>query len=457
MDDWNSLDQDAAIYQPRFIVEQKVNIYRYTMSPGLHHALAYGAVGGIATSVTLLLPVRVLLYEQFKLRTSIPEAFSGTAVVLEILVSIIGLGITLLLLGNQWQAPSHKSQYITGAVAGLMFALVTHMMLFGAVNAILANRLMVGWLFQGNALNYDVIYQTIPSMTVEGYRDAMLLLGVLAIGGAGLGYLLIPVGEKADSRGVRDTFGPFLAIIMPVLFQLMMIANIMIFSLINETIIKNYPSATATSTFALILAVFLPLVGQLLCQVIALVWVWNSKPSAIYRSTLRLAQIVYGLGASVGQVLIWWLINLEYLRSGLGQSVTAVSAGLAIAFLILAQNRLYQAGQQRHYARLTISTAQVMGAAQAVLLIGLLALDMFSVRIPYNMMNITIEILSAAVKGQHPLAAIEVLLNKSFFEVLLFWLLWGAIALSATYLPLKLVAWLATLSEKRYFRKHSLI
>src|SRR5262249_6449476 len=110
---------------------------------------------------------------------------------------------------------------------------------------------------------------------------------------------------------------------------------------------------------------------------------------SLHRGMLRLAQVLYGVGASVGQVLLLLVINPGLLRLWYGLLIVGMSALLAIVFLIVAQSKLAETPRPDvPVIQLDLTLGDLSAAGRYVTVILWLLADAFLIRVNFNLFNV---------------------------------------------------------------------
>ncbi len=438
-----------------YLHKRVVRVYQYVISRELRYAVNYGTVGGLVTGLLGHYPALVLLRRQLSSPDTITDsAFSpiifGLAAYL-----FVGLAITLIALSTSWKAPSLKTAMATGAGVGLFFALAAHSALIGGVSGVIANREQFLFYYRAYEeatriqISYVALYRTIAEYEIV----ILAMMGLCILLGALLGGFAF---SRADDRGlyhVRDAAGSFVAIILPLSFYVMAVIDIIFTALLGEGAMVASLAARGVTYVPPVLITALPLlVGQLLVQLLVLLWLWRRQPADVHRGMLRFAQVLYGLGATVGQVLLYLLVNPGFLSVWYGQITVGLSVIMAAAFAVLAQIKLHRAPREHDpVVKLDLTAQDIAGAGRAVVIILWLLADALTIRLLYNVPYVTFSAMSASLPDKP--VALDSVLTRALPQGTLNSLIYLVVFLVVSYLPLRLVAWLATLWERRWAKK----
>ncbi len=432
--------------------------YERVMPLSVQYVLLYSILGGIIAGALAYFPARRMLQALIPTPSRLTDTNILVLALVIIALLLLGVAAVLILLDKRFVLSSRRGQFFTGAGVGAMFSLTAHSVLIGSLVGLAANREAFAFLYQvydtQSAVYLEIIGRAVYFTVIEGVVMGLLIVGLCTLAGAVMGCFLLasmPKKKHEDFDGSRDVFGALLALTLPHLFLMIAIVNITIFCLLNSALMDLFNEANAIAPTPLPLTLFVaypPLYGMLIVQAVALLWLWHSRPLALHRSMLRLAQVGYGLAWTFGLYPFMKMMNPCFVCSQQGRTIIGVSMALSLLYLVMAQCKLRTAYRAGVSIDVETSAWGIVGTGLVVLVVGFLLLDLMGLRVMYNMAIITIQLLPSA-PHVNPTISLDAIFDEAMLN---FWKValapMGIIVL-ISLVPIGVFAWLTNAAEKR--------
>lgn len=391
----------------------------------VRHMLRYGVFGGALVGLAGLFILSDVLEKVLLNQPSLSLGNSFAIVGIIVLVLLVILGLLLAVLGRRWRAPSENARLYSGLAVGLGYALITHTLFVGSTIGVFTNRDSFQLLYRvyGNedAAFLQIILDGTYRTVVEGIVLAVVFVLILTIVGGLFGTILIPHAEKEQEGLVlKDASGSIAIMVLPILFYAIAIINMVVYAVLPSTLdsMASDIDYQLITSFIMISVVFLPIILLIIVQLIGIIWVHNARPGNIHRMTLRAAQIVHILAIGIALIPVANFVSPGMLHNLFALTLHTLIVILAWIFGLFAQWKLTEC-KKVSAVRARVSVRSLIGAVWLVVIIGLLLIDLFSVRISLNLLNYTVEFIDYAEQSYVPVqAVIHDALASSFFGVL---------------------------------------
>jgi hypothetical protein len=360
----------------------------------VRHMMRYGVMGGLLFGLVGQFAFRYLLEKAILSQPQLSIQYTLSALAMALIVLAAALGILITILGSRWRAPSETSRLITGMAVGFGFALATHTMFVGALTGLLSSRDGIIFLYADFTYNHvgelDILLDTGFRVFFEGYGMSFTIIFVLMTLGALFGSWLIPLAAKErETATLKDAFGSLVLILLPTLFVLLVISNVIIYECLPPAMHEaarrinhprlNYPLMTMMA--------MLPMLSIPITQVIAILWVHRARAENLHRPVLRMAQFIHALtaGAALLPFVNW--VSPAFLRLPFGVFMVTLTMILAWLFALVAQWKMGEF-KAKNATRARVPFWSVMRATWGVVLIGYLLVDLLTARAALNLVYI---------------------------------------------------------------------
>ena len=444
----------------QFIKQVPVNVYTRAAPDSTRYALRYGLLGGAITGLLFQYPAHLLL-DRVMIPDKLTDTFAFQLMGGEFLVALAGLSVTLILLSSSWTTVSRREQVLTGASIGILFAFSIYTTLIGATSALLASRTMLPIMSlpvplptgdKGSAQLAPYLVGGLYHLISESTATLALMLIGLTLAGALLGRFLLvqPVQEgkkkkRAANNALNATF-PLLILILPFICYVALVMIVVVYTLMDNSLAdsaKQTGFAYNPSLSILQIVTALPIVGQLVLQLAAVLWIRSANVDTLHRTTSYFVEIIYGLGASAGQIALTAVINPTFLLSIPGALLIGISASFAVVFTILCHRKLRTYSDSK--LLVMIPTRRVLQAGLTVLIIGWLMVDALVLR---PLLMIVMILISMIPQPDNPPNLNEIIGN-ALHRSTVFSVVGLVVVLLAGLVPLWVIAWFVSRQERK--------
>jgi hypothetical protein len=360
----------------------------------VRHMMCYGVMGGLFFGLIGQFAFRYLLEKAILSQPQLGIQYTLSALAMAMIVLAAALGILITILGSRWRAPSEISRLITGMAVGFGFALATHTMFVGALTGLLSSRDGIVFLYDGVTHFTDsrtsIWLDTIFRVFFEGYGMSFTIIFVLMILGALFGSWLIPLAAKErETALLKDAFGSLVLILLPTLFVLLVISNVIIYDCLPESMHEAAKRISHPRLHfpLLTMMAILPMLSIPITQIVAILWVQRARAENLHRPVLRMAQVVHALTGGVGLLPFVNDVSPDFLRTPFGLFMVTLTMILAWLFALVVQWKMGEF-KAKSVTRARVPFWSLIRATWGVVLIGYLLVDLLTARAALNLVYI---------------------------------------------------------------------